>query len=190
MKWPIALHPPLQFRAEEWVHFHDAAEAVATALKVSTGVAERRLREQCASGDVRSIRYEAIDDEGEIMQLIDSPQPIKPREWDQDQIDFTAVQGDNDEAIWMYVDVSKDDVAHWLVGEGLMAVAAGQKAKGGKTPRIKDHLAAMFPEGVPDPAHCVRKELQGRLLKADPTLAPLDLKTLKAAIDEYNAGKR
>jgi hypothetical protein len=114
MKWSLTVSS-LQWRADEWVHFHDAAEAVATELKLSVGVAERRLREQCASGDVRSIRYEAIEDDGEIMQLIDNPLPIKSREWAQDQLDITPDTAD-DQAVTEYVDVSKGDVEHWIEG--------------------------------------------------------------------------
>jgi hypothetical protein len=44
----------------------------------------------------------------------------------------------------------------------------------------------MFRNGVPDPAHCRRKALRADLLKRDPDLDPLDLKTLKHAIDKYN----
>lgn len=60
----------------------------------------------------------------------------------------------------------------------------------GKRPRIKALLTQYYPDGVPDPAHRNRQVLQGRLLKADPTVAPLDIKTLKTAIDEYNDEKR
>jgi hypothetical protein len=57
----------------------------------------------------------------------------------------------------------------------------------GKRPRIKALLAKLYPEGVPDPAHCPRKGLQRKLLTLDPGLQPLDDDTLKKAVDEYNA---
>jgi hypothetical protein len=59
----------------------------------------------------------------------------------------------------------------------------------GKQPRIKAHLAEMFPNGVPDPAHCPRKALKADLLKRDPSLNPLDEATLKSAIDAYNSSQ-
>ena len=71
--------------------------------------------------------------------------------------------------------------------------ADGEKPALGKRPRIKALLAQFYPNGVPDPGLCNRQELQGRILKADPTVGPMDFKTLKTAIDEYNAesaGKR
>jgi hypothetical protein len=42
----------------------------------------------------------------------------------------------------------------------------------------------MFPNGVPDPAHCPRKTLKADLLKRDPGLKPLDDATLKSAIED------
>jgi TPR repeat protein len=66
-----------------------------------------------------------------------------------------------------YIDVSEDDVVYWIV-QAKPKVSLPPNARQGKIPRIK---------------------LQGRLLEDDPTLKPLDLKTLKAAIDEYNADR-
>jgi hypothetical protein len=189
---------PFQWRGEGWVRFNEAVMAALMELETGVGVLQRRLRQQCASGDVRSIRCQGIFEEGEVFQVIEDPTLINPREWTQDNLDFTADDPeDESKPISTVIAVSEADLWHWIAGieetEGGPVVRSSgtvAKPKGGKVPRIKDRLAGMFPEGVPDPAHCVRKELQGRLLKADPTLAPLDLKTLKAAIDEYNAGKR
>jgi hypothetical protein len=57
----------------------------------------------------------------------------------------------------------------------------------GKTPRIREYLIEYYPEGVPDPAHCPRKALQKTLIKRDQSLSPLNLGTLKKAIDAHNA---
>ena len=76
--------------------------------------------------------------------------------------------------------VSAEDVDHWI------EKAVGKRPALGKRPRIKRYLAEWHPKGVPDPAHCPRKALKGRLLEAEPGLKPLDEGTLKTAIDEYN----
>jgi hypothetical protein len=57
----------------------------------------------------------------------------------------------------------------------------------GKTPRIIKYLKERYPEGVPDPAHCPRKALQKTLIERDQSLSPLNLGTLKKAIDAHNA---
>jgi hypothetical protein len=57
----------------------------------------------------------------------------------------------------------------------------------GKTPRIREYLIEHYSKGVPDPAHCPRKALQRALIEWDPSLSPLDLGTLKKAIDAHNA---
>jgi hypothetical protein len=44
----------------------------------------------------------------------------------------------------------------------------------------------MFPAGVPNRADCPRWPLRATLLKRDASLKPLDLKTLKTAIDAFN----
>jgi hypothetical protein len=77
--------------------------------------------------------------------------------------------------------LSVDDLLRWLFRPGT--------PEAGKQPRIKAHLTAMFPNGVPDPAHCPRKALKADLLKRDPSLNPLDEATLKSAIDAYNSSR-
>jgi hypothetical protein len=57
----------------------------------------------------------------------------------------------------------------------------------GKTPRIREYLIEHYPKGVPDPAHCPRKALQKALIEWDQSLTPLDLGTLKKAIEAHNA---
>ena len=57
----------------------------------------------------------------------------------------------------------------------------------GKQPRIWEYFKGHYAEGVPDPAHCPRKDLKYKLLNWDPGLKPLDDGTLKKAIDNYNA---
>lgn len=42
-------------------------------------------------------------------------------------------------------------------------------------PLIIEHLIQLFPEGVPDRAHCPREPLKADLLKRDKRLQPLGL---------------
>jgi hypothetical protein len=151
------------------------------------------LREQCASGNIRSIRHSGEPDDGVVL--------LKPSEWTTDPyLDFQAeyvIGGYADDepadafpGPFTYIDVSEDDVVYWII-LAKPKLSLPPSTRQGKVPRIKALLAKLYPNGVPDPAFANRKELQGRLVKADPTLTPLDHKTLKAAIDEYNAdGKR
>jgi hypothetical protein len=44
----------------------------------------------------------------------------------------------------------------------------------------------MFPAGVPHRADCPRERLKADLIRRDHSLKPLDLKTLKTAIEIYN----
>jgi hypothetical protein len=69
---------------------------------------------------------------------------------------------------------------------------AGGTAKGGtllrgKQARIIKYLAQRFPNGVPEPSLQPRNYLKDDVLRADPTLEPLDEATLKKAIDTHNA---
>jgi hypothetical protein len=82
----------------------------------------------------------------------DGPKFIAPKEWS---------RGLDDELVYLSV----DDLLRWVYRPGL--------PEAGKQPRIKAHLAEMFPKGVPDPAQCPRKALKADLLKRDPGVAPV-----------------
>jgi hypothetical protein len=57
---------------------------------------------------------------------------------------------------------------------------------GGKQSRILRLLAKMFPTGVPSRDVRPREGLRAELLRRDPTLEPLTLKTLQKAIVAHN----
>jgi hypothetical protein len=66
-----------------------------------------------------------------------------------------------------------------------------RQSRGGKQPRIRKLLAQRFPNcEVPEPKLCPRLPLRAELVKADPSLDPLNLSTLKTAIDDHNAAIR
>ena len=178
---------------ENWVHFHQAAEELANRLEISIGTAQRRLRELCSTGDIRSIRYrEKLDEDLEFSEFAEEPRIIKPKEWLTDQIDLTA-EAEETEFEVTHVDVSENDTVYWLIDEmeakGLTTPSL-RPAKGSKIPRIILHLIELHPQGVPIPGLCPRKALQAALIRRDRSLAPLDLSTLKLAIDEHNRSIR
>jgi hypothetical protein len=74
--------------------------------------------------------------------------------------------------------VSNIDFYNWLDQH--------QPVSGGKQSRIARLLAELFPTGVPHRGDCPREPLKAQLIARDPSLNPLDLKTLKTAIDAYN----
>jgi hypothetical protein len=76
--------------------------------------------------------------------------------------------------------VADNDFHRWLD-------AKLNRPVGGKQARLGAALGQLFPnEAVPDPQEYPRKRLQGDLTKLDPSLHPLDLKTLKRGIETHN----
>jgi len=176
------------------IPFKQAALKIEQRLSVSVGRSYTILRGLCASGEVRSVGFEVGPEVGRplkvgpevgparLRQLV--PRTVRPSEWGQVEVDLEDPR----------VIVSNDDLHHWLDQQGEPAkppVKPKARAKQGKRPRIIALLQQWYPQGVPEPALCVRQTLISRLLKADPTLGPtLDEDTLKKAIDEYNGSIR
>ena len=176
---------------EPWITFYWASIEIKRELGLSEGVAQRTLRELCAKGDIRSMRYEVGLIGGEYGPL-HPIKPIKPREWLKDELDLDLEwTSDGDEEVGpegYCVEVSVEDFVHWLVKQPKPErKAKAAPSEKGKRPKIKRLLAEMYPNGVPDPAHCPRKALKADLLKRDKSLDPLDEATLKGAIEEYNS---
>jgi hypothetical protein len=85
--------------------------------------------------------------------------------------------------------------ARWFLDEGyplppwlqsVVSNAVQRVPTTGKKPKLWLYFREHFPAGVPNPSLEPRQTLQGKLLKWDKDLSPLDLGTLKTAIDEYN----
>lgn len=145
-------------RREDWVEFIDIA-VQEVGFVMSYHEAERALKKLCASGVIRTFR--AHEDGIEF---------IPASEWKRDF--------DTDGVYLNWEDLDRHQVH--LKNKPLPEPT-------GKQPRIRAHLAEMFPKGVPDPAHCPRKTLKADLLRRDPSLNPLDEATLKSAIDAHNS---
>ena len=213
-----------------WVPFILAASITKDYLDVGAGVAERMLREACASGDVRAQQLICDQKFGWVPEL------IKPREWLEDQMDLKwqtredvtrvlylglehASKDTEDIVDWIELNVldlpddirkpyeamcharrqvwetrksvmhvfgvyvNKNDCKRWL---HKLKPKAEPATAGGKQSRIIRLLKEMFPKGVPSRDDCPRQPLTAELVKRDPSLKPLDPKTLKTAIDAYN----
>jgi hypothetical protein len=98
-------------------------------LGLGLGTAQRTLRDLCASGDVRSVRWDAGDEE---------PQLIKPSEWLKDQVDFEASET-------LDIRISDDDLRHW---QGPTEPA---ERTASKRNWAKQAIKALWPDGIPKP---------------------------------------
>jgi hypothetical protein len=103
----------MSWRGDGWFNFRWIADVIMEREGVSKGVAQRTLRELCATGDVRSIRYQAVTDEEQ------EPEIIRPNEWVKDQVDLAV-----DVCTWIFV--SAGDIQYWLDEQ---ALAAGRPVK-------------------------------------------------------------
>ena len=63
-------HIAMSWRDDGWFNFYWVARVIEEQEGVSKGVAERTLRELCATGDVRSIRCDAISPEAQEPEII------------------------------------------------------------------------------------------------------------------------
>src|SRR5262245_40669274 len=89
---------------ELFVLFSRITADIETTLGVSPGVAERTLRELCAKGDIRSVRFQlGVDYEDEDQE----PERIKPSEWLKTEVDMDGSEFEG-------VAVSYGDFLYWL----------------------------------------------------------------------------
>jgi hypothetical protein len=110
---------PLEWRDEQWCNFYVMADEIRRCESVSRGVAERTLRELCATGDVRSIKFNGDDAMEEYPSDVEL---IRPSEWVKDQVDLAV-----GEEIWVYV--SEADAEYWLDKQAQVAGRPPMKHK-------------------------------------------------------------
>jgi hypothetical protein len=144
-------------KRKDWTEFLDAVYEGSGFT--SSQATERTLRKLCASGVVQTIRFHE-----------DGVEFIPPGEWKRADFDTAGVYLNKNDLLQQWIEFQNKALPET-----------------GKQPRIKALLAELFPNGVPDPAHCPRKALKADLLKRDPSLNPLDEATLKSAIEAYNS---
>jgi hypothetical protein len=163
MNWKVRLrgdvHGPWEHEhyGEIWLDLERAVIELADKLAIPPNAAQVQLRKLCASGEIRAIGTDGNE----------QPKLIAPSLW----------RDEHEPAI---VSVSNIDFYNWLRRQPTQPTA------GGKQSRLVRLLAEMFPAGVPNRADCPRQPLTAELIKRDPSLKPLDPKTLKTAIETYN----
>lgn len=155
---------------ERWFYFNRAADELGDKLAIPPSAAQAKLHKLCAGGVIRAV--------GTHPDLDEMPEHIPRSEW---------ADGDDDLPRPLVL-ISNHDFYNWLERQ------LPQPDPGGKQSRIARLLAERFPTGVPNRADCPRQPLTAELVKRDPSLKPLDPKTLKTAIEAYNrqaaTGKR
>ena len=156
-------------KSRSWLNLVDAVRAVRDARGVSDGAACTLLARH-AHQTLRSRKrpWPEPDEPPEPIYDHWSP-PIPIEDWHGASIDlehgWLILAGG--ELMRADIEINADDLRYWLKSQ--RAAPNKQKAVG-KRPRVKKQLAEMFPEGVPDPGDCPRKDLRAELLKHDPSL--------------------
>src|SRR5262245_45617697 len=161
---------------DDWLNFYVAAKDIEARLGVSLGRAKAMLRQACAS-EVRSQKQPCTTiNRGTINERLEyegPPQPIKPSEWHDHEIDMMT----DDDGCWYSVYVHKGDFGYWLDNQ------RQPKSELGKQPLVIKYLTEKFQgQRVPDPTHYQRKALLAELRQRHPILKSLDHKTLLRAI--------
>jgi hypothetical protein len=172
----------------DWTNFDQAIRQVEEELGVSQAEADALLCRAVGEGKIGSINEGPISRSQKASRPL--PDEVAQRRYDPDAAPTLKMPRPLGRVeVWIHIPeerrwfkVDRTDLRSWLDEPAQQAV--------GKRPRIKSHLAKLYPDGVPDPAFCPRKELRAELLKTDPRLTPLDEATLKTAIDEYNRSIR
>jgi hypothetical protein len=171
MTKPDDEEPSFKWSGERWVRFEDAVAAVVMdgETELSADAIRQCLRQQCASGSVKSIWY------GEDVVL------IRPGEWAEGHVD----PADD-------VAVSQIDLWDWAAG---IVEGKPKKKLRGKWPLVLQllkgkYLPSEHPNGFPDPAFVPRQDLLLELRDRHPRLRQLDEATLDKAIAAYDSEVR
>jgi hypothetical protein len=155
----------------DWLSFYEAVNEIVRDLRVSRGEAEAMLRQACASGKIVSRKepYSIVNGE---RQGEGPPKLIEPSEWRDHEIDrMTDSDGCNYSA-----SVDKSDFQYWRNQQ-----RARPQSLPPRQQMVIKYLKEWYPNGVPSPSECPRKNLLGRLRECDRNLKSLDTKTLRSA---------
>jgi hypothetical protein len=134
----------------EWLSFDIAVNEIEKRLGVSGGVARRKLREACASGDVRSQGQPYNPATG----IDEGPaEPIKPGDWRRYEVDLEC----DADGCRYFVDVDEDDFRYWLNGA---TNNNAQKANRGSPKRrlAEQAINKLWPGGIP--SSVLNKEIE------------------------------
>src|SRR5262249_46966665 len=124
-------------RPQDWVGYWDVIYELGPSPFISQQEADRILRKICDSGVIQAIRFHE-----------DGAEFIPSAEWKRADFDTELVFLNNNDVERHRMELQKKSLP-----------------EAGKQPRIKAHLAELFPKGVPNPAYCPRKALKADLLK-------------------------
>ena len=153
-----------EWHGEEWISFEYATYKTMRQLGWSKGLAQKTLRELCASGEVRSIRYRARaewspppegKDGGEFVGIegLDEPRPVKRGEWKDNDLDVEGSDYvDWGEEEWTQIDVSEDDFEYWLARQAQPKIRADGKSKSRKSPKrdlVREAIKSLWNGAIP-----------------------------------------
>jgi hypothetical protein len=158
-----------------WLSFYSAALEIEQRFRLSQAEARKKLRKACADQQISSMKA-PYEEPGQFP--FEFWTRITPDEWRERQVDY---DGPNADGCMTEVMIFEKDFQYWLSQQ--MPPEKKKQARG-IVPLIIEHLQAMYPDGVPDPAHCPRKALKADLMAKHKRFASLDDATLKRAIDE------
>jgi hypothetical protein len=142
---------------ERWFDFDHAAIELGDKLAIPPGAAHVQLHKLCASGVIRSIGGDKTSQE--------EPKPIPPSAWGMISLHRMS---------WLAISTSTIG----SIGNQLIRLAASSLA-------LLGCLQRCTRQACPS-ADCPREPLRAALLARDPSLKPLNLTTLKTAIDALN----
>jgi hypothetical protein len=112
-----------------WTDFAEAAKEIMSNLGMSLGFAETKLRELCAAGYVKSMKYDAFtgqpDEENPPETAL-----IKPSEWVGAQLDLALTPP------YTTVAVSTDDLRYWIAQQ---AIAGTPPTEPTRSSQKRDH---------------------------------------------------
>jgi hypothetical protein len=182
-----------EWQGEEWISFDFAAGHIERRLGFSKGVAQRTLRELCARGDIRSIRYRARMSRDGI-EGEDEPEFVRPSEWKNNELDLTGEDRLNE--TWVQIDVSEDDFEYWFAKQPKIKIDSKPKSR--KSPRrdlAQDAIKSLWngdpPKILPNPliekqvdtwitSHCKQNNIQKPQISRDTILRAAGRKASRA----------
>jgi hypothetical protein len=164
-----------------WLSLYEAAHEIVQQFGVSRAEAEAQLRQGCADQKLRSMK--APIDDGNCLPF-EFWTRVAPSEWREREVDYDGPDADGCEVAVM---INEADFRYWLPLGNIQGNAQQKTQVRGKVPVIMGYLREMFPEAVPEAAHCPRKKLKAELIEKDKKLTSLHDDTLRRAIDQHNA---
>jgi hypothetical protein len=138
-----------EWNGEGWISFDVAIEEIRSRLGMSPGFAETKLREICASGSIRAIKFDLRP----FLMFPEEPGPIGLSEWGRDMPDY------------IHPAVSSEDFRYWLNKQA--PPPAPEPRSSQKRDQARQAVDALWPQGIP--TELLNKQIEkeiGEWLKA------------------------